>query len=112
MHARQLLALGCSRNMGVQNFTLLSFTLDLPGTIKRWNFARGPMSHGSRNHRRPGSIGAGTDPGRVFKGKKMAGRMGNVRIKARKVKVRRHGCPMQWCLMWKLLARVAELIQL
>lgn len=47
------------------------------GSIKRWNFSRGPMSHGSKNHRLPGSIGAGTTPGRVFKGTKMAGRLGN-----------------------------------
>ncbi|MDH4379799.1 MAG: 50S ribosomal protein L3 [Vampirovibrionales bacterium] len=47
------------------------------GATKRWHFARGPMSHGSKSHRLPGSIGAGTTPGRVLKGKKMAGRMGN-----------------------------------
>jgi len=47
------------------------------GATKRWNFGRGPMSHGSKSHRLPGSIGAGTTPGRVLKGKKMAGRMGN-----------------------------------
>lgn len=44
------------------------------GTVKRHNFTRGPMTHGSKNHRAPGSIGAGTTPGRVYKGKKMAGR--------------------------------------
>ncbi len=46
------------------------------GTIKRYNFKRGPMSHGSKSHRIPGSLGAGTTPGRVFPGKKMAGRLG------------------------------------
>lgn len=46
------------------------------GYQKRHHFSRGPMSHGSKNHRQPGSIGAGTTPGRVFPGKKMAGRMG------------------------------------
>ena len=46
------------------------------GTIKRHNFARGPMSHGSHNVRKPGSIGASATPSRVFKGKKMAGQMG------------------------------------
>lgn len=46
------------------------------GTIKRYNFTRGPMTHGSKNHREPGSIGQGTTPGRVFPGKKMAGRLG------------------------------------
>lgn len=46
------------------------------GTVKRHNFSRGPMSHGSKNHREPGSIGAGTTPGRVYPGKRMAGRLG------------------------------------
>lgn len=57
------------------------------GTIKRWNFARGPMSHGSKSHRIPGSIGAGTTPGRVIKGKKMAGNMGNERVTISKLTV-------------------------
>ncbi|MCX8075081.1 MAG: 50S ribosomal protein L3 [Clostridia bacterium] len=47
------------------------------GTIKRHNGSRGPMSHGSMYHRRPGSMGAHTDPGRVFKGKKLPGHMGS-----------------------------------
>lgn len=46
------------------------------GTVKRHGFARGPMSHGSKNHRLPGSIGGGTDPGRVFLGTRMGGHMG------------------------------------
>ncbi len=46
------------------------------GTIKRHNFSRGPVSHGSHNVRAPGSIGASADPARVFKGQKMPGRMG------------------------------------
>jgi large subunit ribosomal protein L3 len=50
------------------------------GTIKRHNFHRGPMSHGSHNKRRPGSIGASATPARVFKGMKMAGRMGGKRV--------------------------------
>ncbi len=49
------------------------------GTIKRHNFARGPVSHGSHNVRKPGSIGASATPSRVFKGIKMAGRMGGKR---------------------------------
>ncbi len=48
------------------------------GTIKRWNFHRGPMSHGSMYHRRGGSLGA-TAPARVFKGRKMPGRLGGER---------------------------------
>ena len=50
------------------------------GTIKRHNFARGPVSHGSHNVRKPGSIGASATPSRVFKGQKMSGRMGGVRV--------------------------------
>jgi large subunit ribosomal protein L3 len=50
------------------------------GTIKRHNFHRGPVSHGSHNVRAPGSIGASATPSRVFKGMKMAGRMGGKRV--------------------------------
>jgi large subunit ribosomal protein L3 len=50
------------------------------GTIKRHNFHRGPMSHGSHNKRKPGSIGASATPSRVFKGMKMAGRLGGRRV--------------------------------
>lgn len=57
------------------------------GTIKRHNFSRGPMSHGSKNHRLPGSIGAGTTPSRVYKGLKMAGKMGNKQVTISKLKV-------------------------
>ncbi len=46
------------------------------GNQKRNNFRRGPMTHGSKNHREPGSIGQSTTPGRVFPGKRMAGRLG------------------------------------
>ena len=46
------------------------------GTVRRHNFTRGPMTHGSKNHREPGSIGMGTTPGRVYPGKRMAGRLG------------------------------------
>jgi large subunit ribosomal protein L3 len=49
------------------------------GTIKRHNFSRGPVSHGSHNVRKPGSIGASATPSRVFKGMRMAGRMGGKR---------------------------------
>jgi large subunit ribosomal protein L3 len=50
------------------------------GTIKRHGFTRGPVSHGSHNVRAPGSIGASATPSRVFKGMRMAGRMGGVRV--------------------------------
>ncbi len=53
------------------------------GTIKRWNFGGGRASHGnSLSHRAPGSIGQNQSPGRVFKGKKMAGHMGAKRVTA------------------------------
>jgi large subunit ribosomal protein L3 len=57
------------------------------GTIKRHGFRRGPETHGSDSHRQPGSIGAGTYPGKVFKGTGMAGRMGNVRITVKKMTI-------------------------
>jgi large subunit ribosomal protein L3 len=50
------------------------------GVIKRWNFAGGRNTHGSMFHRRPGAIGCSAWPSRVFKGKKMAGQMGNARV--------------------------------
>jgi large subunit ribosomal protein L3 len=50
------------------------------GTIKRHNFSRGPVTHGSHNVRKPGSIGASATPSRVFKGIRMAGRMGGKRV--------------------------------
>jgi large subunit ribosomal protein L3 len=50
------------------------------GTIKRHNFHRGPKTHGSHNIRKPGSIGASATPSRVFKGMKMAGRLGGRRV--------------------------------
>ena len=49
------------------------------GNQKRHNFSRGPMTHGSKNHRLPGSIGAGSTPGRVYPGKRMAGQLGNAK---------------------------------
>jgi large subunit ribosomal protein L3 len=57
------------------------------GHIKRHNFHRGPKSHGSDHHREPGSIGPGTTPGRVYKGLKMAGHMGDERATIKKVRV-------------------------
>jgi large subunit ribosomal protein L3 len=57
------------------------------GVIERHNFKRGPKTHGSDHHRAPGSIGAGTYPGRVWKGTKMAGQMGNERVTVKKLTV-------------------------
>jgi large subunit ribosomal protein L3 len=58
------------------------------GVVKRHHFAGGPKTHGQTDrHRAPGSIGATTFPGRVLKGKRMAGHMGNRRVTARKLEV-------------------------
>ena len=57
------------------------------GHVKRHHFARGPKTHGSDHHRAPGSIGPGTTPGRVYKGMKMAGHMGDERITIKKLRV-------------------------
>lgn len=56
------------------------------GVIKRWNFNRAPMAHGSMYHRRTGSLGA-TDPARVFKGRKLPGRLGGVQATVQGLKV-------------------------
>jgi large subunit ribosomal protein L3 len=57
------------------------------GHVKRHNFHRGPKTHGSDHHRAPGSIGPGTTPGRVYKGVRMAGHMGDEQVTTKKVKV-------------------------
>jgi len=58
------------------------------GGVRRWNFSGGPKTHGqSDRHRAPGSIGAGTTPGRVYKGQHMAGHMGAVRVTAKNLRV-------------------------
>jgi large subunit ribosomal protein L3 len=57
------------------------------GHIKRHNFKRGPKTHGSDHHRAPGSIGPGTTPGRVYKGMRMAGHMGDARSTVKQLRV-------------------------
>ena len=57
------------------------------GHIKRHHFKRGPKTHGSDHHREPGSIGPGTTPGRVYKGMRMAGHMGDERTTIKKLRV-------------------------
>ncbi len=57
------------------------------GYQKRHGFSRGPMSHGSKNHRLPGSTGAGTTPGRVYPGKRMAGRYGGKKVTTRSLEI-------------------------
>ena len=83
------------QNLNIQSFTpgqLIDVTgkstgKGFSGLQKRHKFSRGPMTHGSKNHREPGSIGQGTTPGRVFPGKRMAGQMGNKITKIKKLKV-------------------------
>jgi large subunit ribosomal protein L3 len=57
------------------------------GHVKRHNFQRGPKTHGSDHHREPGSIGPGTTPGRVYRGLRMAGHMGDEQVTVKKVHV-------------------------
>ena len=57
------------------------------GVIARHGFKRGPKTHGSDHHRAPGSIGAGTTPGRVWKNTRMAGHMGDERVTVKKLRV-------------------------
>ena len=57
------------------------------GVMKRWNFKGGAASHGSTRHRQPGSISSNTDPGRVIRGKKMAGRLGGEQVTIRNLSV-------------------------
>jgi large subunit ribosomal protein L3 len=57
------------------------------GTVKRHHFSRGPKTHGSDNYRKPGSIGPGTTPGRVYKGLRMAGHLGADRTTIKKLRV-------------------------
>lgn len=57
------------------------------GAIKRHGLSRGPMAHGSKYHRHAGSNGAATSPGRVFKGKKMPGQTGNVKVTVQNLEV-------------------------
>ena len=69
------------------NITGKSTGKGFSGLQKRHNFTRGPMTHGSKNHRAPGSIGMGTSPGRVLPGKKMAGQLGNKITNIKKLKI-------------------------
>ena len=83
----QEITLSVLENIEKVDVTGKSIGKGFQGTVKRWNFSRGPMAHGSKNHRAPGSIGAGTTPGRVIKGKRMAGNMGNEKVTISKLTV-------------------------
>ena len=86
--------LGTSIDVGIfevgtkVNVTGISKGKGFQGGVKRWNFKGGPKTHGqSDRHRAPGSIGAGTSPGRVIKGMKMAGRMGTDKVTVKNLEV-------------------------
>jgi large subunit ribosomal protein L3 len=83
----QAIELSVLENIEKVDVTGKSVGKGFQGTVKRWNFSRGPMGHGSKNHREPGSIGAGTTPSRVIKGKRMAGNMGNEQVTVTKLKL-------------------------
>ena len=71
----------------IVDVTGLSKGKGFSGNIKRHHFKRGPKTHGSDHHRAPGSIGPGTTPGRVYKGMRMAGHMGDARATVKKLQV-------------------------
>ena len=80
--------IGFLKHGDLVNITGFSKGRGFAGVVKRYHFAGGPKTHGQTDrHRAPGSIGATTFPGRVLKGKRMAGHMGNRRITARKLEV-------------------------
>ena len=80
--------IGFLKHGDLVNVTGFSKGRGFAGVVKRYHFAGGPKSHGQTDrHRAPGSIGATTFPGRVFKGKRMAGHMGNRKVTARNLKV-------------------------
>lgn len=69
------------------NVSGLTIGKGFTGNQKRHNFRRGPMTHGSKTHRQPGSIGPGTTPGRVFPGKKMAGNLGHTKVTIKNLQI-------------------------
>ena len=83
----QTISLEVLENVQKVDVTGRSIGKGFQGTVKRHNFSRGPMGHGSNHHRAPGSIGAGTTPSRVVKGKRMAGNMGNEKVTVTKLTV-------------------------
>lgn len=83
----QILKVDCFKPGQLVNIQGRTIGKGFTGLQKRHNFSRGPMTHGSKNHRAPGSIGMGTTPGRVLPGKKMAGQLGNKVRTIKKLKV-------------------------
>lgn len=87
VHLGQILSLETFKIGSYVTVSGVSIGKGFSGYQKRHHFRRGPMSHGSKNHRQPGSIGAGTTPGRVFPGKRMAGHMGNKQVSIRNLQI-------------------------
>lgn len=83
----QVINLDCFEPGQFVNITGKTSGKGFSGLQKRHNFHRGPMTHGSKNHRAPGSIGMGTTPGRVLPGKRMAGQLGNKNSTVKKLKI-------------------------
>jgi large subunit ribosomal protein L3 len=83
----QVINLECFEPGQFVNITGKTSGKGFSGLQKRHNFNRGPMTHGSKNHRAPGSIGMGTTPGRVLPGKRMAGQLGNKNSTVKKLKI-------------------------
>lgn len=83
----QSLSIKTFMNFSAVKVTGKSIGKGFSGNQKRHNFSRGPMTHGSKNHRAPGSIGAGTSPGRVLPGKKMSGRLGGNKVTQKNLEI-------------------------
>ncbi len=85
--AGQKIALESLKKGDVVKVTGLSRGRGFQGPVRRWNFNGGPASHGSGFHRKPGSVGNRTWPGRVMPGKRMAGHWGNETCTVRNLKI-------------------------
>ena len=84
----QSVGLGVFEGVSKVDVTAVSKGKGFAGTVKRYNFKGGPKTHGqSDRHRAPGSIGAGSSPGRVWKGTKMSGHMGDVKVSQKGLKI-------------------------
>lgn len=85
---QQVISLGLLSSIKTVDITGFSKGKGFAGTVKRWNFRMQDATHGnSLSHRAPGSIGQNQTPGRVFKGKKMSGHLGNERVTIQNLKI-------------------------
>jgi large subunit ribosomal protein L3 len=83
----QVITVGSFKEGEMVSVTGVAIGKGFAGTIRRYHHNRGPMTHGSKAHRRPGAAGAGSTPGRLVKGRKMPGRMGGRQITEKRVQV-------------------------